>query len=209
MKTRLPFSTISYNTESYLRGKLKALQVAHVLSEWYYIHHMPEDDEAGKKEHFHVFMLPARSVQTEDIREALVELDPQKPDKPRKCLSFRSSKFGHWYMYAIHDTAYLASKGESRKHHYRYEDIVAFDDDVLHERFCDIDLVGELGAYKSMEAAMQQGLTFAQYFNMGRVPINQTRAYQEAWELMLSNHTHRADRDGHDLDVDPETGEVL
>lgn len=206
MKTRLPFSTISYNSRPFLVDTLDGLVRSHILSEWYAIEHKPEDDEAGKKAHFHVFFVPSKSVQTDDIRQRLTEFDIEHPDKPRKCLSCRPSKFGHWYMYAIHDKAYLAANQQSRRYHYTYNDILCSDPDILHERFCEIDVVGELGAFKRIEAAIDQGLSFAEFCLHGQVPVQQVAQFRTAYDLMLSLRT---DRNGHSGHVDEETGEVF
>lgn len=215
MKTRLPFSTISFNTPEYLSTKLSELRNAKILSEWFYIVHKPEDDEAGKREHMHVYMIPSKGIQTDDIRAELKEYDPANPDKPRATLQFKSSKFGNWYLYAIHDPEYLASKGESRKYHYQQEDIVASDPDVLHELVYEIDILAELGQFKGMKDAKKHGLTFQQYFNQGKIPPQQIRAMQLAWELIEANATYRGNHIPHAIQneagewIDPKTGEVL
>lgn len=207
MKTRLPFSTISYNTRAFLEGKLNDLVRSRVLSEWYAIEHKGEDDEAGKKPHFHVLMIPARGIQTDDVRQELIEYDPQHPDQPRKCLFCKFSKFGHWYLYGLHDKAYLAAHQQSRRYHYRHEDFFGSDLDCFNARVREVDIVGELGAFKQMEAAIDQGFTFEQFFRQGRVPVSQVNAYEKAWQLMLATHTDRGGRPGHD--IDHETGEVI
>lgn len=215
MKTRLPFSTISFNTEPYLILKLTELRNAKILSDWFFIPHKAEDDECKGKEHFHVFMIPSKGVQTDDIRQELKEFDPTHPDKPRGTLAFRFSKFGSWYLYAIHDHDYLASKGESRKFHYCYDDLRASDPDVLYEYYYEIDVLEEIGAFKGMKEAKSKGLSFSEFFNQGKVPVAQVNNYLKSWELILIDRTDRGDHLPHavmndqgDL-VDPVTGEIL
>lgn len=215
MKTRLPFSTISFNTPAFLAEKLNELRRAKILSEWFYITHKPEDDEAGKREHQHVYMIPSKQVQTDDIRAELKEYDPANPEKPRGTLIFKSSKFGNWYLYAIHDPDYLASKGETRRYHYRYEDIVASDPDVLRELVYEIDVVAELGQFKGMQDAKKRGLSFQQYFNQGKIPPQQIRAMQTAWEMIMVNETNRGKHLAHAVQneagdwINPATGEIM
>lgn len=215
MKTRIPFSTISFNSREYLEHKLDELRRAKILSEWFFVPHKPEDDECQGKEHHHVFMIPSRGIQTDDIKQELCEYDPEHPTKPKSCLSFKSSKFGNWYLYAIHDPDYLAAKGESRKFHYNYDHVVASDPDVLYELVFEIDVTAELGALKGMQQAKKQGLTFQQFFNQGKVSPAQVRQYQAAWELVDAGATSRGSRMAHlirnedgDL-INPETGEVV
>lgn len=208
MRTTKPISTISFNSANYLRLKLNELVKAKKLSFWAFITHNPEDDEGGKKEHHHVYAEPAKMLQTDDLREYLKEFDPARPDKPKGCLKWTSSKFDSWYLYALHDKRYLASKGESRKFHYLHDDIQASDDDDLLMMSRQIDLVS-LSPYADMQDAIEHGLTFAQYFKRGTVPLPQLRQFMTAWELLASTSTNRNGRKGHAMSIDEETGEVI
>lgn len=207
MKTRMPFSTISFNTPEFLEQKLSELRNAGKLSEWFFITHKPEDDESGGKEHSHVFFIPSKSIQTDDVRNELKEYDPTNPTKPRGTLLMRQSKFGSWYLYSIHDPEYLASKCETRRYHYRFEDFVTSDPDVFYEMHYEIDVVGELGAFKGMAEAKKRGLTFQQFFNQGKVHPAQVSAYSKAWEYIDVNITNRGSHVAHSIRTD--TGEIL
>jgi hypothetical protein len=208
VRTTKPISTISFNSANYLRSRLNELVKAKKLSFWAFITHKPEDDEGGKKEHHHVYAEPAKMLQTDDLREYLKEFDPARPDKPKGCLKWTSSKFDSWYLYALHDKRYLASKGESRKFHYLHDDIQASDDDDLLMMSRQIDLVS-LSPYADMQDAIEHGLTFAQYFKRGTVPLPQIKAFQTAWEMLASTSTDRNGRKGHAMSIDEETGEVI
>lgn len=208
MRTTKPIATISFNTPSYLALKLRELQKAGRISFWAFIVHKPEDDEGGKKEHSHVYLEPSKMLQTDDLREALKEFDPAMPDKPRGCLTFVSSKFDAWYMYALHDKRYLAHKGEARRFHYCHDDMVTSDEDDLLYKSRMIDMIS-LSPYADMEDAQKQGLTFVQYFSRGTIPIQQVTLFQNAWNLLATTRTERGGRPGHAMAVDPETGEVM
>lgn len=201
MNTRTPISTISWNTPQFLIDTLERLTKNHILSEWYFIHHLPEDDESQKREHFHVFMVPSKQIQTDNIRDMFIELDPQKPDKPRKVGQIRNSKFGDWAMYALHDRLYLAYKGIARRYEYKYSDFVSSDYDILFERFSSINLADELGPFYAMAEAKKIGLTFQEFFNHGSVPIQLVRQYEMAWEMIDLKKTYRGDRENHDADL--------
>lgn len=208
MRTTKPIATISFNTPEYLALKLRELQKAGRVSFWAFVVHEPEDDEGGTKQHAHVYLEPSKMLQTDDLREALKEFDPTKPDKPRGCLTFVSSKFDPWYMYALHDKRYLASKGEARRYHYAHEDIVTSDEDDLLYKARMIDLLA-LSPYADMEEAQAHGITFAEYFRRGTIPIQQVGMWQQAWTLLATTATDRGGRRGHAMAVDPETGELL
>ena len=40
-------------------------------------------------------------------------------------------------------------------------------------------------------------------------PFPQVALFERAWNLLIQVRTDRADREGHPMDVDPETGEVI
>ena len=218
MRTSKAISTISFNTPAFLRQKLEELTKSGRLSFWAYITHKPEDDEGGKREHSHVFVEPAAMLQTDDLKEQLKEFDPEHPDKPKGCISWNSSKFDHWYLYALHDKRYLASKGQSRRFHYQHADIVSSDSDDLLFKSRSIDLVG-LSPYADMEEAQRLGLSFAEYFSRGTVPLPQVKLFETAWKLLRQTYTARNGRKGHaigtdeegtthEVEFDEETGEV-
>lgn len=207
MKTTKPIATISFNTPQYLELKLNELLKNGIISFWSYIPHKPEDDEGGKKEHSHVYIEPSKLLQTDNIKEFLKEFDPEKPDKPRGCLKFVSSKWGDWYLYGLHDKRYLASKGQSRRFHYTYDDFKASDEDELLCMVRSIDLVS-LSPYADMIDAQSHGLSWSEYFARGTVPLPQIALFERAWVTLLSSYTNRAGREGHSMDIDSDTGEV-
>lgn len=208
MRTTKPISTISFNTPGFLELKLNELLKAGRLSFWAFILHKPEDDEGGKKNHFHVYVEPSKMLQTDDLRSELKEFDPLNPNKPLGCISWNSSKFDHWYLYALHDTRYLASKGQSRRFHYKHENIITSDSDDLLFKAKSIDLVS-LSPYADMEDAQKNGITWAEYFSRGTIPLPQISMFEKAWNLLLQRGTYRADSVNHVMDVDIDTGEVL
>lgn len=214
VRTTKPISTISFNTSDFLAGKLNELLKAKRISFWAFITHKPEDDEAGKKVHHHVYIQPSKMLQTDDLREELKEFDPVNPDKPLGCLMFKSSKFDSWYMYGLHDKRYLASKGQSRKFHYTDQDFVSSDSDDLLFNVRNIDLLS-LSPYADMESAIEAGYTWPQYFARGTVPIPQVSVFERAWYTLVANMTDRNGYVSHEnLDennnlVDAETGEII
>lgn len=209
MKTTKPISTISYNTPQYLEYILNDLVKAKIITCWHYVEHLPEDDEGGKKKHIHLYVVPAKLIQTEDITEKLTEIDFENPTKPKKCIPWRNSKrFGDWYLYAIHDRAYLASKGESRRYHYSVDDVRTSDFDELTFAIKEIDLT-DTSPYQSIIKAQREGVTFEEFVRRGLVPLPQLRNFEMAWGIMSNTYTYRNGRDGHEIDADPETGEVL
>ena len=201
MRTTKPIATISFNSASYLKLKLDELKKARIISVYHFIEHLPEDDEAGKKQHIHLYIEPAKLVQTEELNEHFLEFDLAFPDKPKRCLPFRISKFGDWYLYALHDTAYLIAKGQTRRYKYEHKDIVTSDEDDLYRASKMIDKRA-LTPWLGLCEAVDDGLTFAEYFVQSGMPIQQISAFERAYMLLLNNGTYRADRETHSPRVD-------
>lgn len=130
MKTTKAISTISYNTRHFLLGKLSDLLTNGFIDFYAVIKHKAEADEA--KDHWHVYIEPAKAIDTLALGKMFTEIDPTNI-KPLGCMPFRKSKFADWYWYGLHDEAYLLSKGESREHHYKASDVISSDDDFLGE----------------------------------------------------------------------------
>lgn len=130
MKTTKAISTISYNSRPFLIGKLNDLIENGFIDFWVLIKHQKEDDET--KDHFHVYIEPAKSVDTNALGKYFQELDALST-KPLGVMPFRKTKFADWYWYGLHDASYLLSKGESRKHHYKASDMISSNDDFLGE----------------------------------------------------------------------------
>lgn len=128
MATQKPISTISYNTEAFLREHLDAWIKAHIIQSYMYICHKGED---GDKDHIHVRVEPNKKLDPMDLQEQLREFQLGK-DKPLGCRPWRPSKEEDWILYAVHDKDYLTLKyggGEKgEKIPYAWEDIKAPDD---------------------------------------------------------------------------------
>lgn len=194
MKTRKPITTISYNSESFLKLKLEELRKAKIISIWFFIEHQPEEDE--KKAHKHLWVMPAKTIQTDDLVDELLEPDP-KHDKPLKCLHFQScNSFSDWYLYSIHDPSYLMRKGQKRKYSYMPEQFVCSDRDELEEMVHEIDMT-DYTAIGRMVNAIEQGESFSDYIRRGAVPVQLFKQYQAAWEFLVPTRTQRNGRETH------------
>lgn len=123
MATQKPISTISYNTESFLKEKLDTWVNAHIIQAYQYICHKGED---GDKDHIHVRIEPNKKLDPMDLLDQLKEYQVGN-DKPLCCRPFRPSKEEDWILYATHDEQYLKSKyggGEKgEKLPYKWQDI--------------------------------------------------------------------------------------
>lgn len=205
MKTSKPFSTISYNSADFLTVKLNDLVNRRKLAFWAYVEHLPEEDE--KKAHKHLYIVPNGQINTDEVLlDILVEYDPAHPEKPLGCVGVKSSKFYDWYMYSIHDVDYLSSKGQSRKYHYRREEVACSDTDYLNEEIHQMDM-SKLSKVKALNEAVRNGVPFEELLMRGQIPVQQVYAFQKTYG-MLQTYTIRNGRDTHQ-NVDEDTGEIL
>lgn len=125
MATSKPHSTISYNTEPFLKSKLDSWLKAHYIQAYQYIRHKGED---GDKDHIHLRIEPNKALDLMDLTEDLKE-PVHGSDKPLGVRPWRPSKEEDWFLYSVHDPKYLkikygdgSNKGE--KLPYKDEDIV-------------------------------------------------------------------------------------
>ena len=216
MKTARPFSTISYNSESFLKSKLDELVENGVLDFWAFIDHAPEEDEL--KAHKHVYFIPSTMLQTDYIKKYLQEFDEKNPDKPLGVTIFSSSKFDDWFLYGCHDKAYLASKGQSRKQHYVKSQFVTSNEDHFGELIRCVDRSKYIGMERLVDA-VTNGMDFADMVRLGQVPIQLINQYKYAYECITQVTTQRAGRETHTPKevkteeksylIDEETGEIL
>jgi len=199
LKTSKPISTISFNSDDFLKYKLDELVENHIVEFYAMIKHHPEDDEAGKKYHWHVYIEVSKIVQTVFLGDLFNEPVPDN-NKPLKCLPFESSNFANWYLYALHDVDYLALKNQSRKYHYTHNDIITNDEDMLLFRVKSIDMT-KISPLHGLKEAKDMGLSFKEFFMRGSIPIQQLSSYMTAWDILSENKTNRNYRKGHDNDV--------
>lgn len=168
MNTSKPIAGISYNTEDFLKGKLKEWVKNQVIEYGMIIRHKKEGDE--KKDHWHALLIPAKRLQTMDLETDSQEPDPNNPDKPLKILGLSVSKVSDWVMYCLHDPLYLAEKGLQRVHQYSLEDFWSTDED----RFSLI--ISELSdcrntIEKRIITMITSGMDLASILHSGLVPM--------------------------------------
>lgn len=127
MATSRPISTISYNTEEFLKETLDNWIKQHIIMNYMYICHKGED---GDKDHIHVFIEPNKKLDPMDLMEKLKEYKFGTV-KPLGCRPFRPSKEEDWILYAVHDSDYLKQKytgDKGEKIPYTWNDIKAPED---------------------------------------------------------------------------------
>lgn len=193
MQTNRLIATISYNTDSFLAGKLRSLVASNVLEYAYWIWHNPEEDE--KKGHFHVLVKPNRRIDTNSLQKEFIET--VIGEKPLKCLPFRPSKVADWILYSSHDILYLNQKAQQRQFHYTKKDFHSTDDDLFDEDWRDCHSREDSRINRVIELA-KQGLTWKDIISSGLIPINHLFQYEKIYCMAAQNITNRHGREGHE-----------
>lgn len=200
MKTKREIATISYNTVDFLVMKLDQLLNDHVISFWMFISHLPDEDE--KKAHHHVFVIPNGQLDTMDLQVEFREYDPNKPDKPLGVIHFEYSKKDDWILYGEHYEPYLASKFQSRKHHYTKEHFVTSDEDTF-DYYYNHAFTASDWAVKNqiLMHLVSNDMSATDLIDKGVVPLNQ--ASQLNAYLYMKSH-YGTNRNGHENHEDNE-----
>lgn len=203
MKTTKPISTISYNHVEYLEQVLDDLMKSKIIEFYIFIPHLPDEDE--KKPHIHLYVEPAKLLQTMDLSPHFKEPNPKEP---RGVLPWHLSKFVDWYLYGLHDKRYLALKGQSRIHHYHDSDFVTSHEDELKYRIMNADL-SFLTPLDDMMTAISRGMSLLDFARLKHLTPKQVYEYKYTWELITSEKTYRNGNETHtpkevqyDIDVD-------
>lgn len=205
MITSKRISTISYNTHDFLVSTLEDLVESHVIEFWAFISHLPEPkDEFGvaeTKQHFHLFLIPSKKIDTDLLKKSFIEPDLNNPlQPPRTVIWFETSVFGDWYMYGLHDIDYLETKGESRYYHYTFDDIETSSIDRLMHLIHTSDM-NKWKRQGSFRRACLSSTSFDELVYNGFVPFDKIIAYKSVYHS-IKNHSHRLHIDGEDTDSD-------
>ena len=194
MKTTKPLSTISYNTAAFLLGVLDDLITERVIQFYALIHHEPEEDE--NKPHWHVYMEPCESVDMVALRDRFKELDLKNPKQALGCMIFKKSNFYDWYWYGLHNPAYLASKGQTRKYHYDPSRVLSSDPDQLLAYVVDNPL--KQSKIEMAQAMLYAGADVLDIAKTIGVAPHQLAYFMQSIKLLGQLTTSRGDRSNHE-----------
>lgn len=212
MRTTKPFSTISFNSKKFLVQECDKMIQDGLICFYAFMPHLAEEDE--KKDHIHLYMIPNGQVDTEKLRERLLEPSVNEDGTEAKalgCLIMKSSKFVDWYLYSLHDRDYLLLKLQERKYHYNKEDFVVSDQD----EFIQLYHMSDFTPYKRMSKfrdMASSGCPFTELVSNGLVPVQQIFQYREMYNMMSSHlmaqeyneRVERAGRTSHTPNTDCE-----
>lgn len=176
--TKKPLSTISFNSETYLRSVLDKFVSSGKLQSWMYVKHLAEEDT--KKDHIHLLLMPSSVVNPVAIRKEFIEPSFDKNSYDLGCLPFVNSKISDWLLYSLHYEPYLNQKGLSRLNHYQLIDVIT-NESMDYVNQCFSDAVeglqnSRIGSFLSMA---MNGSTFGELLASGIVPPNHVIFYEK------------------------------
>lgn len=182
MKTTRIISNISYNTIDHFQGVIYDLEQRHIIDWAYWIYHKAEEDE--RKDHIHFVLKPSGRIDTAILAKEFLEIDYTNPKPLGVTSKWQASDIENWLLYCSHDRGYLASKGQTRKYHYAYEDFGYTDEDAFLEDWHNINRV----AYQRLEAlaeAVEKRIPFVLLVQQGIIPIAQRSQYEFQYKALL------------------------
>ena len=209
MRTSKPFSMISYNTRPFLIEKLNELKDGGLIQFWAFIEHLAEQDE--RKAHKHLYIIPAKLIDTQRIEKALQEIDINDlTAKPLGAIFPQSSKFADWYLYGLHNKKYLALKGQKRKYTYNDNAFVVSCQDTFQELKNLIDYT-EINRLDAIFEKAEKGESLADIIKTCNIPLQLVGQVKQLYDIITSRfEVYRSDRKTHTpkVDFDTETGEI-
>lgn len=186
MLTAKPISTISYNSQQFLMYTLKNLTDAKILQFWAFVPHKGEYDstlDIQDKDHIHLYLEPNRRIDTVDLLDNFIEVDPNNT-LPLKCIVFRSSVFADWLLYNLHDHDYLVTKFETKQYTYSLQDFFVSDKDTFQQMVFDVYHSSDTTLLPKLTNALQSGNTFQSLAQSGHIPIAKANQYIALRNLM-------------------------
>lgn len=125
MNTTKPITTISYNSVEYLETRLVDLVKAGMIDRYYFI---PHKGEGGDKDHIHMLIIPAKSLDAIWLQKQFNEPDPNNA-KPLGVRPFDKCKSeDDFFAYSVHDPVYIELKGETKEFTYKPSDFHSNDE---------------------------------------------------------------------------------
>lgn len=200
MKTSKTFSTISWNSREFLLSNLTDLIDKRKINFYCAIFHQPEEDE--KKAHWHIFIEPNGLIDTDSFRDIFSEIDTTDNKGVIMPLPCRKSHWVDWYLYSLHNPAYLASKGQIRSIIYSDENLIYSDETYFRQLKDEIDF-SRLTRGARVVTALQNEMTALDAVQSGIISLQEVSNYVRLGEYM-SRGVGRNGRSTHDINTDSE-----
>ncbi len=183
MAVTSPFGFISYNSRDFLQRTLqtfiddkKFLRCAC----WYH------ESTGTEKNHFHCWVEPAVPIEVTTLAENFIELDENGNQQSIAIRPRCRSKWVDAYLYGIHDSDYLASKGKVRElvniktdmHIYLGD----FKADIAEAEYYLFKSC--IAPYAKLKKLVYEGKTLEEVYIILRIPFAQLKAVSNAYSTI-------------------------
>lgn len=181
MITRSPFGFISYNSRKFLKSVLETFIDEGKFFRcacWYH------ESTGEEKNHFHCWVEPAVQIDTATIVDRFVEIDEEtNTTQSIAILPHCSSKWNDAYLYGIHNSDYLVSKGLFRENVNIVSDMHIylgdFKTDIAKAEY--YLLKSCMAPYARLKRLVYDGFTLEQVYITLRIPFGQLNAVAKAY----------------------------
>lgn len=185
-----PLTTVSYNTDEYLKTTLQFLIDENIISDYMYINH---SGELGSKDHKHLLLIPTKSVDINKLRSTFDEPDSIS-DIPLGVMPWQTtqpSNFKDWLQYILHDEDYLNQKGLSRVYHYKKQDVITNNAELLERVYT--ELKQRISEIEVMLGYIQQGFEWYHVAKKLKITTNHMKTFKDTYMMLKSEFANFED----------------
>lgn len=202
--TTKTISTISYNTDDFLIDKLNKLINSKKIAYYIFIHHFAEKDET--KNHIHLLIEPYGKIDLPEFVDEFKEIDTDNPGLFLGVMPFRITQdFGDWFLYVLHDSDYLISKGLEKEFCYNQSDMITNNYDYLNELVHRINF-RKFKKESEIIKALQNGSSKYDLIKSGLCSMREFYQYERSIDVI--SHHYSLKLNGFDR-IDTDDDEIL
>jgi hypothetical protein len=188
MRTSKSISSIAYHRPEVFKTTVDNLRLSGVIGPCLWIAHKGGDKH--EKPHIHLLLLEGTKVYQTEGLASIFSFDIIDGKTASVVDHWQKTKsISDWILYAIHESTYLARKGQFGKEAYSWDDIncTPGDDDLLEElkdeAFEALE-AGENKIYRILKHAVKQGWTWQETIVSGLLPIATLRNSYDVFQAL-------------------------
>lgn len=193
MATSKLLSSISYNSEIFLKQTLDMLIYTNEIQYYEFIKHKADTD--GKKDHYHFIMFPNKRLDKNKLRDFFIEKsNVDENGNPAKCQPFNETKdYGDWYWYSIHDNDYLKAKQLKRNFSYKDNDVYSSDKDyhfqlVIEHPLIDYCRMSDMNIRNFVVECVYNDVSLESMLSNDFIPLGKTQSAILLYNALLPTH---------------------
>lgn len=198
MKTSVPISLISYNTEDFLKLKLDDMIENQIIFNYVYIKH--DADVDALKDHIHLTIFPTDRIDTLQLKSYFSEpCDDIKPLGISPVIN-KCSNTDTMFLYYIHDEKFLNSVNEVRNiYNYpieclHYSDVDHFTS-IMNNAFKFLDNISIKVSTKQIIEAIDGGISYKDFLKKYNPPTNQIQSIKVLYDSFIRSDISKLEKE--------------